>query len=335
MKNLVFMKQNNKIKEISIIVPVYNSVSYLPMCLDSVLSQDFSNFELIIVDDGSTDGSGELCDFYSKKDKRIIVIHKKNGGVSSARNCGLKLSTGKYVCFIDSDDSIGRGFLKHAYEVSIKNRVDIYMSGIYLKKENDDIISCAIENNIFIENGIINKEYKKELLSRNYLSEPVAKLYNLKAIGSMMFDENMSYGEDLDFNLRFFRKIKRVYADSKCFYFYRMNPNSITHNVSINKCSDVSKVAILLINDCHYNYGDSAVDYREYIGRRFVSDYFYHIDMIYKQKASLGDKYIMIKAMINDKRLKNDLEKYSTRSLYYKYPCFVVFSFVVKRFIGW
>ena len=92
--------------EISIIVPIYNVEKYLPRCIESILAQTFTNFELILVNDGSEDDSGEVCDRYAKEDKRIKVIHKKNGGVSSARNAGLKNSIGNYIGFVDPDDYI-------------------------------------------------------------------------------------------------------------------------------------------------------------------------------------------------------------------------------------
>lgn len=93
-------------QKISVIVPVYNVEKYLSRCIDSIISQTFSDFELILVDDGSTDSSGKICDEYGKKDGRVKVIHKKNGGQSSARNAGIENSTGEYISFVDSDDWI-------------------------------------------------------------------------------------------------------------------------------------------------------------------------------------------------------------------------------------
>ena len=92
--------------KISIIVPIYNMEQYLERCVDSILSQTYKNFEVILVNDGSTDNSGNICDDYAKKDQRIKVIHKKNGGISSARNAGIKLSKGQWLLFIDRDDCV-------------------------------------------------------------------------------------------------------------------------------------------------------------------------------------------------------------------------------------
>lgn len=97
---------------ISVIVPVYNTEQYLPRCIDSILSQSFTDFGLLLIDDGSKDGSGKICDAYAEKDNRIRVFHKENGGVSSARNLGLDNAKGEWVCFVDSDDELIRDGLE-------------------------------------------------------------------------------------------------------------------------------------------------------------------------------------------------------------------------------
>jgi glycosyltransferase involved in cell wall biosynthesis len=127
MMNKVEDKTNQP--EISIIVPVYNVEKYLEKCLKSILHQIFSDFELILIDDGSTDSSGRICDEYLKRDSRIKVFHKENGGLSSARNYGIEKSTGKYIGFVDSDDYIA----KDMYEVLYNN----------LQRENADVSMCG------------------------------------------------------------------------------------------------------------------------------------------------------------------------------------------------
>src|SRR5690625_3550080 len=118
--------------KLSIIVPIFNMEQLLPKCLDSILTQTFKGFELILVNDGSTDKSGEICDDYAHKDQRIKVIHKKNGGTSSARNAGLAVAKGDYIGFVDSDDYIN----KHMYET-------LYNSAI---KHSSDIVLCSYED---------------------------------------------------------------------------------------------------------------------------------------------------------------------------------------------
>ena len=105
-ENRNVMEENNTKPKISVIVPVYNVEKYLRRCVDSILTQTFTDFEVLLIDDGSTDGSGKICDEYAKKDKRVRVFHKENGGVSSARNLGLDNVRGRYVTFVDADDKI-------------------------------------------------------------------------------------------------------------------------------------------------------------------------------------------------------------------------------------
>ena len=100
--------------EISVIVPAYNTKQYLPRCIDSILSQSFSNFELPLIDDGSTDGGGKICDAYAEKDSRIRVFHKENGGASSARNLGLDKARGEWITFVDSDDFVEKDYFSNS-----------------------------------------------------------------------------------------------------------------------------------------------------------------------------------------------------------------------------
>lgn len=117
--------------KISCIVPVYNVEKYLRRCVDSILNQTFTDFELILVDDGSPDNSPAICYEYAVKDSRIKVIHKVNGGVSSARNVGLDVAKGEWICFVDSDDLIEADYMQKMYEAAINNNSDFIMCGIH------------------------------------------------------------------------------------------------------------------------------------------------------------------------------------------------------------
>ena len=126
--------------EISIIVPVYNVEKYLPRCVDSILNQTFTNFELILVNDGSTDRSGIICDQYKKRDNRIKVIHKTNEGVSKARNIGISEAKGRYIEFIDSDDWIERSLLEDTLKQIRIDNSDIIFFGLLYEDEDDNLI---------------------------------------------------------------------------------------------------------------------------------------------------------------------------------------------------
>ena len=127
---------------ISVIVPVYNVEKYLDDCIESIVSQSYTNFELILVDDGSPDNCPKKCDGWAKKDKRIKVIHKENGGVSSARNAGIDAASGEFIMFIDSDDTIRQGCFERSVEMITKHDADIYFFGYTTTKQS---ISDVIE----------------------------------------------------------------------------------------------------------------------------------------------------------------------------------------------
>lgn len=118
--------------QISIIVPVYNVADYLPKCIESILAQTFTDFELILINDGSPDKSPQICDHYASQDSRVRVIHKKNGGVSEARNCGLDIARGKYIGFADSDDWLAHDMFELLYNLSEKHDADISICGHYV-----------------------------------------------------------------------------------------------------------------------------------------------------------------------------------------------------------
>ena len=115
---------------VSIIIPVYQGKSYLKRCIDSVLAQSCQEYEIILVDDGSTDGSAEICDEYAEKQKTITVIHKENGGLSSARNAGLEIASGEYVMFIDADDVVHSKMLETELKVLKEENADIFICGL-------------------------------------------------------------------------------------------------------------------------------------------------------------------------------------------------------------
>lgn len=144
-------------EKISIIIPVYNVKKYLNDCIQSVINQTYNNLEIILIDDGSTDGSGDYCDEIAKKDSRIFVYHKTNGGLSEARNVGIKISTGKYITFIDSDDYIENLYIETLYNSLIEYKADI-----------------AIVNKYHYCIAIANQ---KELLKKHFPNNP--KIYKL------------------------------------------------------------------------------------------------------------------------------------------------------------
>lgn len=176
--------------KISVIVPVYKVEKYLPKCIDSILQQIFTDFELLLIDDGSPDNSGKICDEYAIKDSRIRVFHKKNGGVSSARNLGLDNAKGEWISFIDADDWISSDFLSFDHE-----EADVIQKSYQTISQSGKII--AINH---LHSNIINSKkslYKFYVNKRN--NALWDKIIAKKLIGNRRFDINVKIGEDFLF----------------------------------------------------------------------------------------------------------------------------------------
>lgn len=219
-----------KEKLISIIVPVYNSSMYLDRCIESLINQTYKNIEIILIDDGSKDDSYRICKEYAIKDKRINAIHKKNGGVSSARNLGLKIAKGDYIGFVDSDDYVE----KDMYEVLIssinQNLSQIAICNIYYETENKkQVYSYSTKKNVFSRHEFPINMYN--ILSINgYVCN---KLYDRRLIyrenQNICFDNNIDISEDGLFNYEIFDKNKEFlssYIDKKM-YHYIQEKNSV------------------------------------------------------------------------------------------------------------
>ena len=203
---------------ISIIIPVYNAATLLPRCLDSILSQTFRDFTLILVNDGSTDGSGRICNEYAEKDDRIKVIHKENGGVSSARNAGLDISDGEFITFIDADDEIPQEYLSTLFRAITDSKADIAICDVVFSSEGKK------DNHIHCKKDVMTKAEALEiLLSEEGINPgPYAKLFRTAVIGDLRFSP-LKIGEDWVFNLCAFDKADS-FVNCKTEYHYIDNP---------------------------------------------------------------------------------------------------------------
>ena len=196
---------------VSVIVPVYKVEDYLDDCIKSIVGQSFIDFELILVDDGSPDNCPAMCDAWAEKDKRIKVIHKQNGGVGSARNEGIKLASGEWVWFIDSDDTITQNALE---ELSAKT------------SENPDLIIFNKEKNEVYQKD--NRFFDEYYFKYRFGFEPWNKMYKLNIIreNELFFDTRETIGEDLLFNIIYYKYAKKyVFTDLKL-YHYTIRENS-------------------------------------------------------------------------------------------------------------
>ncbi len=216
-------------KMISIIIPVYNSGRYIEQCITSITGQDQEGYEIILVDDGSEDGSRDICERYAQQYGHITLVHKENGGVSSARNAGMANAKGKYIMFIDSDDylepialeSIRRIIAGKEYDYVIynyytvhgeKKRTVSFLKGLYSPKEL--FKDYDIYRKHMYYNSIFNKLYKKEILDKH----------------GIFFETGLTMGEDLLFNLSYAEAVQEIYIHQYPLYNYRSdNQDSLMH----------------------------------------------------------------------------------------------------------
>lgn len=217
---------------ISIIVPVYNVEKYIKRTIESIQNQDYKNIEIIVVDDGSPDNSAYIINSLAQKDTRIKVIHKENGGVSSARNRGLEVATGEYITFVDGDDWIEKDYVSYFFMLLQKYHCDLAMNRYNYSKNNKKSFDksyvitdeTAIEwiylEKIFV--AVWNKMYKTSFLRENHLK----------------FDEKIWYGEGMLFNIDCLQYAKKVAIGEKCVYHQTPNPDSAMRkfNLESNLC---------------------------------------------------------------------------------------------------
>ena len=224
---------------ISIIVPIYNVEKYLEECIESLILQDYENTEIILVDDGSQDKSSTICDEYSKKHSNIKTYHKENGGLSDARNYGIKKSNGQYICFVDSDD-----FVKPDYISSMYNN---------LKKHNVQISACGYSH-YYSDKKIVNRNFQN--IERKYDKDDAQiylnligyfnvaawnKLYNKNLFDDIEFPKGKK-SEDMFIMYKLIEKSGNIYYSSEEKYLYRQREGSITKNNTINTdCIEASK----------------------------------------------------------------------------------------------
>lgn len=230
--------------KISVIIPVYNVEKYLNRCIDSVLSQTFRDLELILVDDGSPDRCGEICDNYAAKDNRIKVIHKQNAGVSAARNTGIAVACGEYIMFVDSDDYIDSQMLEELLQKADAD-VDMVVSSIRMVCK-DKVYDFKMQNRQYSPKDIM-EDYCLEKFPKICLCGPCCKLYKKSVLdaNAIRFNEKMSLGEDTDFNLQYISVIKNIITTDKIYYFYmRDNEDSLFTKFRSNYYSDIRSVYV-------------------------------------------------------------------------------------------
>lgn len=215
--------------KVSVIIPIYNVEKYLEKCLDSIVHQSYKNLEIILVNDGSTDSSSKICEDYQKKDERIIVINKENGGLSDARNKGIDIATGEYITFIDSDDYIHKDMIGELMNIATNNDADISVCGFqkFFNESDSEIIDNMLLNTdiqLFNSQDILDNFYSK--ISVNIIVA-WAKIYKMSLFNKIRYNKGKIHEDEFIAHKLIFESKKIAYIPKKM-YFYRIRKNSIT-----------------------------------------------------------------------------------------------------------
>ncbi len=249
---------------ISVIVPVYNVQEYLPACVDSILSQTFNDYELILVDDGSPDACGDICDEYAKKDERVHVIHKKNGGLADARNSGIDSAKGAYLTFIDSDDIIYKDYLKYLYDAALAYGAEIVQGMItthldQLGQTGTDRHHKTYDVRILAGEDAI-RDY---LMYRTYYSTATFKLIKRELFEGVRFPVG-KYSEDEFTTYKLVLKSKKGVCLPEYVYYYRLREGSIVRSYNTKRfevCDELPELIEKAVNDAGFHC-PSELDYK-------------------------------------------------------------------------
>lgn len=292
---------------VSIIVPVYNSEKYLDKCIKSITCQTYRNIEIILINDGSKDNSPDICDMYAACDNRIKVIHKINTGVSHSRNIGLKLCTGDFIVFVDSDDWLEPDMIRHMMNIQVINDYDIVMTGIY---ENNLPLNKITEIN-YETKGYSGKSELASIIPKiikdGTINQLLSKLYKADLIkgANIRFNNNLNLAEDALFNYEAFFEAESFYISDRCLYHYaireddslskRFNPLKYDMLVYVN-----DRLNELIKDNSHYiNAAPSA----EHI--RFKNIYSCILDLFNKNHSlTYTDKRSVIRNILSKESFK-------------------------------
>ncbi|WP_304201653.1 glycosyltransferase family 2 protein [Phocaeicola plebeius] len=231
---------------ITIIVPIYKVEQYLKTCLNSIIQQTYTKLEILLIDDGSPDGCGKICDEYAQKDSRIKVIHKNNEGLSAARNEGINIAKGEYITFIDSDDFINKKYINYLYELIEHYNADISVCS-YKKfdtyTENNIVKVSEINSKPTIQIYSGKEAVIKSLYQKDIDNSAWGKLYSKKLFANLRFKQGIIY-EDLEISHKIYSIAQKVVNSNKKLYYYRQHSSSILGTKFNNK-----KLVVLDITD--------------------------------------------------------------------------------------
>lgn len=302
------MKKAEKDK-ISIIVPIYNAEQWLETCIESVENQSYKNIELLLINDGSTDKSEEICKNYSRKYNNIRVYTKINSGASAARNYGLKRATGEFIQFLDSDDFLEPECCQVMHNIMRSEKADLVFCGLKIWKNKKLLRTPNLSSKTFC----INESVKNYKFVHPIFASPCNKMFKKELIKTY-FDTDKNLGEDLTFNLNYIKNCNIVSTTEQCLYNVRLdNENSLNRKFRENRLDIMLELNTLEKEYCEKTYinQDISFFYNQFI--LSFHYYFKEIINVYSQKKVLN----LIQKYIKDERIKEALKKSRFKNKYY------------------
>ena len=326
----------NKQSLISVIVPIYNVEAYLDNCITSIINQTFINIEIILINDGSTDNSGEICNDYAKRDSRIIVIHKENAGVSEARNTGIQIANGDYITFIDGDDYIHPQLLETLYyHLTQDTTCDFSMINFQTTQDNppieyDKIPISQLETKYLRKKDLFSGLFNSTNTINILLFYAVhCKLYRKQLIKETYF-RNFVLSQDSEYNSRLYLKCnKAIYIDKPLYYYVHRNSSAIHQTYNLNHVNRIK-----VYHACYHNIPNEMSIIKSWALERL---YKFMINIRYHGRNSDSSIQSYIHQLIKDIRKETacHLRKDANLSFVLKYSLltFYYFPFIYKLFI--
>jgi len=319
---------------ISVIIPVYNVEKYLDRCLCSVVSQTYKNLEIILVDDGSPDNSGKMCDEWAKKDNRIKVIHKQNAGLGYARNSGLEIATGKYVSFVDSDDYIALNMYEVMHSRIKESNADTCLCGHYRKYADcEQAKEISFGNACFRAGDVIEKillgmigtlpeagnDFDLEMcVWQGLFSMEIINAYNIRFPSEREF-----ISEDIIFDMDYYMHSNAVVTVSECLYYYCMNGASLTQTFR----ADRFEKEIILHNEILNRSCQKGIDAKIRADRSFLGRARRYMVSVIANKCG-KECNVLLKKVIDNKNIVEILADYPIEKLIKKH---YIYAYLLKK----
>ncbi|MEG1846651.1 MAG: glycosyltransferase family 2 protein, partial [Oscillospiraceae bacterium] len=312
----------NEVK-VSVIMPVYNVEGYVGRAIESIQKQTFSDWEFFVVDDGTPDKSGEICDKYAEKDSRLHVIHKENGGAPSARNVAIDLAKGKYMYFMDSDDWAEPTMLEDMVKIAEENDRQLVVSGYYIDTYYNDTEKFTQEQEYKDKVYSSQEEFRQDahnLFDQNLLYTPWNKLFSGDYIRNNKLYFPQTFWDDFPFNLSVLQDVERVAVTSKKYYhFIRQRAESETAKYRSDMYDKREEESQWMI-DLYKHWGVSSDASKEFLERRYIERIVGCIENVTNKNCTLSssEKKEQIKKMISNNKTKKAVKIASPKSLYMK-----------------